>query len=61
MRILIVEDEAPLRASVAERLRAEGFTVDEAGDGEEGLYFGQEFSPDVASSTWACRVCPAWT
>ena len=48
MRILIVEDEAPLRASVAERLRAEGFTVDEAGDGEEGLYFGQEFSPDVA-------------
>ena len=22
--------------------------MDEAGDGEEGLYFGQEFSPDVA-------------
>lgn len=48
MRVLVVEDEAALRESVATRLRADGFTVDEAGDGEEGLYFGREFAPDVA-------------
>ena len=48
MRVLIVEDEAPLRADIAGRLRTEGFTVDEAGDGDEGLYFGREYDPDVA-------------
>jgi two-component system response regulator PhoP len=48
MRVLVVEDEAALRESVAARLRDDGFTVDEAGDGEEGLYFGQEYNPDVA-------------
>jgi two-component system response regulator PhoP len=48
MRILIVEDEAPLRTDVADRLRAEGFSVDEAADGNEGLYFAREYQPDVA-------------
>ena len=48
MRVLVVEDEAALRESVAARLRDDGFTVDEAGDGKEGLYFGQEYNPDVA-------------
>jgi two-component system response regulator PhoP len=48
MRVLIVEDEAPLRADVAQRLRSEGYTVDEAADGDEGLYYGREFDPDVA-------------
>ena len=48
MRVLVVEDEAALRESVAARLRDDGFTVDEAGDGEEGLYFGQEYNPDIA-------------
>lgn len=48
MRVLIVEDEAPLRTEVAARLRSEGYVVDEAGDGDEGLYFGREYQPDVA-------------
>lgn len=48
MRLLIVEDEATLREDVAARLREEGYTVDEAGDGDEGLYYGREFRPDVA-------------
>jgi len=48
MRILIVEDEAALREGVARRLRHDGFTVDAAGDGDEGLYFATEFKPDVA-------------
>jgi len=37
MRVLVVEDEPPLRSSLAEALREEGYAVDEAGDGEDGL------------------------
>ncbi len=48
MRVLIVEDEAPLRTAVARRLREAGFAVDEAGDGDEGLWFGQETALDAA-------------
>jgi two-component system response regulator PhoP len=48
MRILLVEDEAPLRETLAARLRREGFAVDVASDGEEGLYHGREVPFDVA-------------
>lgn len=37
MRILVVEDEARIRAFVARAFQAEGFSVDVVGDGEEGL------------------------
>ena len=48
MRILLVEDEAPLRETLAARLKREGFAVDSAADGEEGLYHGRELPFDVA-------------
>jgi two-component system response regulator PhoP len=48
MRVLLVEDEAPLRETLGARLRREGFAVDLAADGEEGLYLGQEVLFDVA-------------
>ncbi len=48
MRILLVEDEAPLRETLAARLKREGFAVDLAADGEEGLYFGREMPVDIA-------------
>ncbi len=48
MRILLVEDEAPLRETLAARLKREGFAVDAAADGEEGLYLGREVPFDVA-------------
>jgi two-component system, OmpR family, response regulator PhoP len=48
MRILLVEDEAPLRETLAARLRREGFAVDAASDGEEGLYLGREVPFDIA-------------
>jgi len=38
MRILVIEDEADLLASLAKALREEGYAVDTAADGEEGLY-----------------------
>ena len=48
MRVLIVEDDLRLRQALAGRLRQEAFAVDEAPDGDEGLYAGQEFPIDLA-------------
>ena len=48
MRILLVEDEAPLRETLAARLKRDGYAVDAAGDGEEGLYLGREVPFDLA-------------
>jgi len=38
MRLLLIEDYAPLRRSIAKGLREAGFAVDTTGDGEEGLW-----------------------
>lgn len=48
MRLLIVEDELSLQAQLADELRAQDYVVDVASDGEEGLYFGQEYPIDLA-------------
>jgi two-component system response regulator PhoP len=48
VRILLVEDEAGLQRQLGERLRSEGYVVDAAVDGEEGLYFGGEYVYDAA-------------
>jgi two-component system response regulator PhoP len=48
MRILIIEDEADIRQQVAQQLRQHEFMVDETGDGNEGLYFAEEYPIDVA-------------
>jgi DNA-binding response OmpR family regulator len=46
-RILVVEDEAPLRMALVDALSAEGFEVLEAADGEEGLAIALREAPDV--------------
>jgi two-component system OmpR family response regulator len=38
MRVLVIEDEPPLLAVIAQALREAGYAVDEAADGEIGLY-----------------------
>jgi two-component system response regulator PhoP len=48
MRVLVVEDEAALREMLRSRLVAAGFTVDEAADGNEGLFAGSEYPLDLA-------------
>lgn len=48
MRVLIVEDEKPLRDSIVEQLQQSGFNVDAAADGEEGLYCAREYALDLA-------------
>ena len=47
MRILLVEDNDPLRATVQEALCEEGMTVDVAENGEVGLYHATEYSYDL--------------
>jgi len=41
VKVLVVEDYAPLRRSVARGLREAGYAVDTAGDGEEGLWLAR--------------------
>jgi len=48
MRILVIEDELNLQQQLAESLRAQNYVVDTASDGEEGLYFAQEYPIDLA-------------
>ena len=48
MRVLIVEDEDALRDQLQEQLRSEGYAVDVAADGQEGLFMGREYPFDVA-------------
>ena len=48
MRLLIVEDDTALRQGLARQLEAEGYRVDQAADGDEGLYYAKEFPFDLA-------------
>lgn len=48
MRALIIEDDHDLREQISGQLQAEGFAVDATGDGEEGLFFAEEYAIDVA-------------
>lgn len=41
-RILVIESDAEARSNLAQFLAAHGYHVDEAGDGEEGLYRAHE-------------------
>src|SRR4051794_40760695 len=46
MRILIIEDEPDLLRGLAQALREEGYAVDTAEDGEEGLYKATNYDYD---------------
>jgi two-component system response regulator PhoP len=48
MRLLIVEDENQLRAQLTAHLHKAGYVVQQAPDGEEGLYLGLELPLDLA-------------
>jgi two-component system response regulator PhoP len=48
MRILIIEDENEIRQRVAQQLRQLDYMVDETGEGEEGLFFAEEYPIDLA-------------
>lgn len=47
MRILVVEDEVPMAESLQRGLNAEGFAVDVAHDGVDGLHLAREVAYDA--------------
>ena len=47
MRVLVVDDEVRLAAALRRGLEAEGFTVDVAHDGIDGLWYGTEHAYDA--------------
>jgi two-component system OmpR family response regulator len=47
MRILVVEDEPDLLRGLAQALREEGYAVDTAANGEDGLYKAQSWEYDA--------------
>ena len=52
LRLLVVEDEHDLRLGLCQALREEGFAVDEAADGETGLYKAQSWDYDAIILDW---------
>lgn len=46
-RILVIDDEAPLRLNLVRFLRLEGHQVAEASDGEAGLMSMRHYPPDL--------------
>jgi DNA-binding response OmpR family regulator len=46
-KILIIEDELPLRNALRDKLIGEGYAVLEAGDGEKGLEMALKEKPDL--------------
>jgi two-component system OmpR family response regulator len=48
MKVLLVEDDSRTAAFVIKGMQQEGFTVDHAKDGEEGLHFALQATYDVA-------------
>jgi DNA-binding response OmpR family regulator len=47
MRVLVVEDEKDLATIIKQGLEEEGYVVDVAHDGEEGLYMAENFPVDA--------------
>jgi two-component system response regulator PhoP len=48
VRLLLVEDDAALRLGLARQLEGDGYRVDQAGDGEDGLFQAREYPVDLA-------------
>ena len=50
--VVVIEDEATIARAVADRLRAEGFRVEVAGDGPGGVELCRRVAPDLVVLDW---------
>lgn len=48
MRLLLIEDDDTLRESLGRQLVEQGFALEQAADGREGLYYALEYPIDLA-------------
>jgi len=61
MRLLIVEDEPDLLASMAQAMREEGYAVDTAADGEDGLFKAESVDYDAIILDIMLPEMDGWT
>lgn len=60
MRILVIEDEPRLLNTLARALREEGYAVDTAADGEDGLYKAESYDFDAIVLDLLLPRLPGW-
>lgn len=61
MRLLVVEDEPRLLRNLMKALREEGYAVDAAADGEEGLFKAQSYNYDAVVLDVMMPRMDGWT
>ncbi len=61
MRVLVVEDEPRLLHNLAKALREEGYAVDTADNGEEGLFKAEQFPYDAIVLDVMLPLLDGWT
>jgi two-component system, OmpR family, response regulator len=61
MRVLLVEDEPRLLRSLAKGLREEGYAVDTAEDGDDGLFKAETYNYDAIVLDVMLPVMDGWT
>ena len=61
MRLLLIEDEKKTAAYLADGLRASGFIVNIAYDGQEGLFLAQEYAFDLIILDVMLPKIDGWT
>ena len=59
-RVLVVDDEPDIRATVAEMLSLEGYEVDEAANGAEALKMLEASAPDLVLLDMRMPVLDGW-
>lgn len=59
-RVLVVDDDPLIRATVAELLLDEGYAVHQAGDGAEALELVQRFAPNAVVLDLMMPVLDGW-
>lgn len=60
MRLLVIEDEPDLLAAVCQSLREEGYAVDEAADGENGLFKATSWDYDAIVLDLMLPILDGW-
>lgn len=48
MRVLVVEDDTDIREQLIDTMQGEGYVVDAAAEGSQGLYYALEYPIDIA-------------
>lgn len=59
-RVLVVDDDPLIRATVAELLLDEGYAIEQAGDGAEALQIVAESAPDAVVLDLMMPVLDGW-